>query len=47
MTSLIDRPFVFLFIGVIALIAEPIAIVPLAALAVVVGKRVRRQTPIK
>lgn len=36
MTSLVDLPFVFLFIILIALIAGPLALVPLAALPIVI-----------
>lgn len=37
MTAIIDLPFVFIFIGFIALIGGPLAFVPLAAIPLVVG----------
>lgn len=45
-TSLIDLPFVLLFIGIIALIGGPIAIVPAIAVPVVLGVGLLVQIPL-
>lgn len=47
MAALIDLPFVFLFIGIIALIGGPIAFVPLAAVPIVVGMGLLLQKPLQ
>jgi ATP-binding cassette subfamily C protein LapB len=46
MAALIDLPFVFLFIGFIAIIGGPIAFVPLAAIPFVVGMGLILQKPL-
>ncbi len=47
MTTLIDLPFVFIFIGVIAIIGGPIAFVPLAAIPLIVGMGFYLQKPLR
>jgi len=47
MAALIDLPFVFLFIGVIAIIGGPIAFVPLAAVPVVIIMGLILQRPLQ
>lgn len=47
MVALIDLPFVFIFIGVIALIGGPIAFVPLAAVPLIVGMGFYLQKPLQ
>lgn len=47
MTALIDLPFVFIFIGVIAIIAGPLAFVPLAAIPLIVGMGLYLQKPMQ
>lgn len=44
---LIDLPFIFVFIGVIALIGGPIAFVPLAAIPLIVGMGFYLQKPLR
>lgn len=46
MVAIIDLPFVFIFIGVIALIGGPIAFVPLAAIPLIVGMGLYLQKPL-
>ncbi|MGB4058505.1 MAG: type I secretion system permease/ATPase [Alphaproteobacteria bacterium] len=46
MTALIDLPFVFLFIGIIAILGGPIAFVPLAGIPLVVGMGLMLQKPL-
>lgn len=46
MTALIDLPFVFLFIGFIAIIGGPVAFVPLAAIPFVIGMGLVLQKPL-
>ncbi|MGH1404768.1 MAG: type I secretion system permease/ATPase [Alphaproteobacteria bacterium] len=46
MVALIDLPFVFVFIGVIAIIGGPIAFVPLAAIPLIVGMGLYLQKPL-
>jgi ATP-binding cassette subfamily C protein LapB len=46
MTALIDLPFVFLFIGFIAIIGGPVAVVPLAAIPFVIGMGLVLQKPL-
>ncbi len=47
MVALIDLPFVFIFIGVIALIGGPIAFVPLAAIPLIIGMGFYLQKPMR
>ncbi len=47
MAALIDLPFVFIFIGVIAIIGGPIAFVPLAAIPLIVGMGFYLQKPLQ
>ena len=47
MVALIDLPFIFIFIGVIALIGGPIAFVPLAAIPLIVGMGFYLQKPLQ
>lgn len=47
MTALIDLPFVFFFIAVIAIIGGPIAFVPLAAIPLIVGMGFYLQKPMQ
>jgi ATP-binding cassette subfamily C protein LapB len=47
MTTLIDLPFVFLFILLIAIVGGPIAFVPLAAVPIVVGIGMFMQKPLE
>jgi ATP-binding cassette subfamily C protein LapB len=47
MTALIDLPFIFLFIAIIAIIGGPIAFVPLAAIPLVVGMGLALQKPLE
>ncbi len=47
MAALIDLPFIFIFIGVIALIGGPIAFVPLAAIPLIVGMGFYLQKPMQ
>jgi ATP-binding cassette subfamily C protein LapB len=46
MTALVDLPFVLLFVAVIAAIAPPLAVVPLAAIAVVLVAGLAVQAPL-
>lgn len=46
MTTLVDLPFVLLFVAVIAAIAPPLAVVPLAAIAVVLVAGLAVQAPL-
>ncbi len=47
MATLIDLPFVLIFIGVIAIIGGPIAFVPLAAIPLIVGMGFYLQKPLR
>ncbi len=47
MAALIDLPFIFLYIAVIALVGGPIAFVPLAAIPLVVGMGLYLQKPMQ
>lgn len=47
MTAIVDLPFIFVFIGVIAIIAGPLAFVPLAAIPLVVGMGLYLQGPLQ
>lgn len=47
MAALIDLPFVFLFIALIAIIGGPIAFVPLAAIPIIVGMGFLLQKPLQ
>ncbi|MCB1721946.1 MAG: type I secretion system permease/ATPase [Alphaproteobacteria bacterium] len=47
MTALIDLPFVFLFIAIIAVLGGPIAFVPLAAIPLIVGVGFLAQKPLQ
>ncbi|MEM6811230.1 MAG: type I secretion system permease/ATPase [Pseudomonadota bacterium] len=47
MAALIDLPFIFFFIGIIAIIGGPIAFVPLAAIPLVVGVGLMLQKPLQ
>jgi len=47
MATLIDLPFVLIFIGVIAIIGGPIAFVPLAAIPLIVGMGLYLQKPLR
>ncbi len=47
MTALIDLPFVLIFIGFIALIGGPIALVPIAAIPLVIGMGFYLQGPLQ
>lgn len=47
MTALIDLPFIFFFIAIIALIGGPIAFVPLVAIPIVVGVGMALQKPLQ
>ena len=47
MAALIDFPFIFLFIGIIAIIGGPIAFVPLAAIPLVIGVGLFLQKPLR
>ncbi len=47
MSTLIDLPFVLIFIGVIAIIGGPIAFVPLAAIPLIVGMGFYLQKPLR
>lgn len=47
MAGLIDLPFVFVYIAVIALIGGPIAFVPLAAIPLIVGMGLYLQKPLR
>ena len=47
MVALIDLPFVFIFIGVIAIIGGPIAFVPLAAIPLIIGMGMYMQKPMR
>jgi len=47
MTALIDLPFVFLFIAIIAIIGGPIAFVPVAAIPLVIGMGLALQKPLQ
>lgn len=47
MTTLVDLPFVIIFIGFIALIGGPIAFVPLAAIPLVIGMGFLLQKPLE
>ena len=47
MVTFIDLPFVFLFIAIIAVIAGPVALVPLAAVPIVIGVSLYIQKPLK
>ncbi len=47
MTALIDLPFVFFFIAVIAMIGGPVAFVPLAAIPLIVGMGFYLQKPMQ
>lgn len=46
MTALIDLPFVFLFIAIIAVLAGPVAFVPLAAVPLIIGMGFYLQKPL-
>ncbi len=47
MSAVIDLPFIFFFIAVIALIGGPIAFVPLAAIPIVIGVGLFMQKPLQ
>lgn len=47
MAALIDFPFIFLFIAIIAVIGGPIAFVPLAAIPLVIGVGLFMQKPLR
>ena len=47
MATLIDLPFVLIFIGVIAIIGGPIAFVPLAAIPLIIGMGLYLQKPLR
>lgn len=47
MAALIDLPFVFVFIGIIAMLGGPVALVPLAAIPLVVGMGFILQKPLQ
>lgn len=47
MAALIDLPFIFFFIAIIALIGGPIAFVPLAAIPIVIGVGLFLQKPLQ
>lgn len=47
MAALIDLPFIFFFIAIIAVIGGPIAFVPLAAIPIVVGVGLALQKPLQ
>lgn len=47
MSALIDLPFLFVFVGIIALIAGPLAFIPLAAIPIVLGLGFFMQGPLK
>lgn len=47
LVTFIDLPFVFLFIAIIAIIAGPVALVPLFAVPVVIGVSLYIQKPLK
>lgn len=47
MTALVDLPFIFVFIGIIAIIAGPLAFVPLAAIPLIVGMGFYLQGPLQ
>ncbi len=45
-TTLVDLPFVFFFIGIVWLLGGPVALVPLAALPIVIGIGLLMQIPL-
>ncbi len=47
MAALIDLPFIFVFIGFIAVIAGPLAFVPLAAIPLIIGMGLLLQKPLQ
>jgi ATP-binding cassette subfamily C protein LapB len=47
MAALVDLPFIFLFIGVIALLAGPLALVPLIMVPLVIGAGLILQFPLR
>lgn len=47
MAALVDLPFIFVFIGFIAIIAGPLAFVPLAAIPLIVGMGFLLQKPLQ
>src|SRR5690606_35867539 len=47
MTTLIDLPFIFIFIGIVAIIGGPLAFIPLAAIPVVLVIGSLMQGPLK
>ena len=47
LVALVDLPFIFLFIGVIWLIAGPVAMIPLATVPLVIGAGLLLQSPLR